>query len=559
MLKWSLILLFLVSSSLQQLVTTNVPLLVWPQNFIGNETVNWVYRLVVEEVKFGSPFPVMTESSIDYLYKFKNIIIWDTQWVYQENQSLYDGNQCRYAGTPLKRNTTYFWSVWQIMNVTNHEVKDGFQFFYQNTFKTSPNLISAQAEAKESVLLSNITSLYQGTLKSFYNRTDNDGYMNTSIGGNYTGLYTRDTSSVILALLEIGDVKFAEKVLLWMLDTFQACGIERAPHCTWKTKEEGGWARCIRRDDIMFAIGLFNFHDQVDGTMHLIIAFDRYLQVTNNSKIEALYYNMIVEFLNSYVGTPIRLSSYYNPDLRLMWNPGFEASLTGFNSYNLLSNLFTVEALRVMIPRVAKFGDVALRNYYVNMRNNLLLGIDRYLVYHEPELELDIYAFFRPFNYPEALIFGYSWVNYSPIPAFSATISGRVAPEVTSLNITRMDNTVKAYRNNGYFMFTTPTYPAELALTEVEPINHTYPYRAVIGKAFSWELAYAAYRGDWNRITVMHKWLSSAAGNTTLFAESYFYDSYINNLPYWGDIGNAEQAGWFLWAETLTRKKFGII
>ena len=44
------------------------------------------------------------------------------------------------------------------------------------------------------------------------------------------------------------------------------------------------------------------------------------------------------------------------------------------------------------------------------------------------------------------------------------------------------------------------------------------------------------------------------AGNTTLFGESYFYNAYIAGKPYWGDIGNAEQAAWFVIALAQEKK-----
>ena len=50
--------------------------------------------------------------------------------------------------------------------------------------------------------------------------------------------------------------------------------------------------------------------------------------------------------------------------------------------------------------------------------------------------------------------------------------------------------------------------------------------------------------------------------NTTLFGESYVYDC-IRNQKYqwagepqtcWGDTGNGEQTGWFVWGSILARR-----
>lgn len=95
---------------------------------------------------------------------------------------------------------------------------------------------------------------------------------------------------------------------------------------------------------------------------------------------------------------------------------------------------------------------------------------------------------------------------------------------------------------------------------------------AVIGKELGWALGWAAYRKDWTKLIVLHRWLGSASHieQTALFAESYSYDCMkageasgfvppiTNSTPRgancWGDPGNGVQIGWFLWGEALARK-----
>eukprot|EP00040_Diaphanoeca_grandis_P030357 m.179339 g.179339 ORF g.179339 m.179339 type:complete len:802 (-) comp31971_c0_seq3:129-2534(-) len=102
------------------------------------------------------------------------------------------------------------------------------------------------------------------------------------------------------------------------------------------------------------------------------------------------------------------------------------------------------------------------------------------------------------------------------------------------------------------------------------------PSFAVIGKQLGWELGWAAFRQDWTRLIVLHRWLGSAAHveQTTLFGESYNYDcikqgeqegfspSITNSTPRgancWGDPGNGVQIGWFLWGEALARNAAGV-
>ena len=50
------------------------------------------------------------------------------------------------------------------------------------------------------------------------------------------------------------------------------------------------------------------------------------------------------------------------------------------------------------------------------------------------------------------------------------------------------------------------------------------PSRAVIIKHWAWEVAWAAHREDFARVTVLTRWLGAAAVNITAIGESYYYD-----------------------------------
>lgn len=94
---------------------------------------------------------------------------------------------------------------------------------------------------------------------------------------------------------------------------------------------------------------------------------------------------------------------------------------------------------------------------------------------------------------------------------------------------------------------------------------------AVIGKTVGWELGWAAFRHDFVRLTVLHRWLGQAAHveQTTLFGESYEYSCIKEGeaegfapavgpktprgAGCWGDPGNGVQIGWFLWGEALAK------
>ena len=75
---------------------------------------------------------------------------------------------------------------------------------------------------------------------------------------------------------------------------------------------------------------------------------------------------------------------------------------------------------------------------------------------------------------------------------------------------------------------------------------------AQIGKGFGWELAWAAHRGDWQRVVALQRWVGSWTNSFRIsknlasvpfvgkryFAEVYTYSEYRKNRPIAG------QAGW---------------
>ena len=97
----------------------------------------------------------------------------------------------------------------------------------------------------------------------------------------------------------------------------------------------------------------------------------------------------------------------------------------------------------------------------------------------------------------------------------------------------------------------------------------------VIGKGLGWEIGWRAYRKDWTRLIVLHRWLGAAAHveQTSLFGEHYDYDctkrgerdgfepmnkTNPKGEGCWGDPGNGVQIGWFVWGEALARSAAGL-
>ena len=141
---------------------------------------------------------------------------------------------------------------------------------------------------------------------------------------------------------------------------------------------------------------------------------------------------------------------------------------------------------------------------------------------------------------------------------FSVLGSPGDAPSTAGLDLARLDSTLDTQRRLGSFLWLTddPHASALMPTTHINASTHTDPARAVIGKGLGWELAAAAYRGRWARVTTLVRWLGAAAANLTLFGESYDYDCLSAHAASgcWGDMGNGEQTGWFLWGVAVAKK-----
>lgn len=153
---------------------------------------------------------------------------------------------------------------------------------------------------------------------------------------------------------------------------------------------------------------------------------------------------------------------------------------------------------------------------------------------------------------------GVSFVNVGVAAAFFNVLgSPGDAPSVAGLDLARLDSTLDTQRRLGSFLWLTddPAAAALMPTTHINASSHTDPARAVIGKGLGWELAAAAFRGRWARVTTLVRWLGAAAANHTLFGESYDYDCLrTHSTGCYGDMGNGEQTGWFLWGVAVAKK-----
>jgi hypothetical protein len=537
-----------------------------------------------------------------------------------------------YQGPPLQPATEYRWSV--VEKSKNGTV--GAQV--GGSVRTSASLPSPQEEARKAVQMGNMSLLYQGTVRSILCRIHN-GSMPTSVNGGYSGMFTRDSSVLLLGLMEVaaarrddGDEAAAihilgkvEEVLSFMMrqlvnSTFMPHIIDNPP----------GGANAISG----------NLIDESDQTAYVMMAFGTYTTLNNASEFESEHYPLMKRLLNSHVapgavsGPPDMYGHstnskitrgccagvpYYNETLGLIVNLNSEASREGhyWNGYTAITNSAMVEAMRLLSLSATRCGDHIQAVAWRARRADVLDGIQRSLTAKvDPAIAKQtgsetMYAelrartqSFSPCSIPtvrtnpDELLTGLSWYNLAPISSYAASVGYALnaTDEETGMRAAQMDSTMLQYRAEGFFVWQPrgregSAFP--VALNYVNASLHQYdvppPHettgrvdvgarkpgtgqaRLVITMGWAWEAAWAAHRQDWPRVALMHRWLAAlpvgyphatdVAGYPTV-AEGYDYDCFRNTPDAsdscFHDTGNGIMAGWFVWAETITRRALGV-
>src|SRR5262249_16429740 len=138
-------------------------------------------------------------------------------------------------------------------------------------------------------------------------------------------------------LMEIGDYYDARRVLTYLLarhkERFDAGIVKRA-------------ARIVtREDDTDETKYPWDMSDQVDGNYHLVLAWAKYIEQAGDLDIEETYYPTMRAFVSYYLSL-----EYYDAHYNLLKNPSFEHIRAFMHTFDLVTQLFAVEAIEKMIP-----------------------------------------------------------------------------------------------------------------------------------------------------------------------------------------------------------------
>lgn len=529
----------------QAFITTNAPQLHW--DTLVNPSGVFAYRVVV--TSNASPE-------------------WDSGWIYGENEP-FPGVYV-YDGPPLLRGETHNWTAselqWQPYPPLPGHYPTPAWVAGSGSFSVPSGLLSPEEEASQELNVAfNFSTLAANALASVTARVQPSGFVPTSISGGYggsTNMFIRDTCAMLLALMEQQDQTSLEvvgRILNFTLSAIRDAGLDYAPHV-------------MTADASLSRIVSFDMADQTDGTMHLAVAFSRYVELSGDSILGRTFFPTVSKLLNHYAApSAVNVGGvpYFNASLGLLFNPNLEHSRLGhyWSTFDVLTNTFAMEALRQMALQAVQNGDPDQAAAWQALRTELLAGVATSLGYSSVNETggLPIYAeliggahywwpgsnnSYPPGNStgPLDYIYGTSFVNTAVAGAFSAVLGKPlVPPSVAGLDVQRLQNTLDTVRRLGSFLWLTddPAGYALMSLTHINASDHSDPDRAVIGKGFGWELASAAYCGRWTRVATLARWLGAAAANLTLFGESYLYDCLRTHQSSgcWGDMGNGEQTG----------------
>ena len=566
-------------------ISTNAFLLRWPSRVTDPSSSVFAFTLTVQEADGADQDKPGA---------------WETGLVFRENTTVSGVSACcGNASWALRPQTKYTWRVEEFTRPPGQPSAPLKQLGAQTgSFATSAALPSPRDEARAAAFAPAVSRVFDDTRDSIRDRVKSDGFFGESpFAHEYGALeFIRTIGAAAAAFLEMGDDAIVAKLLRLVLKLHVDAGSLYPRHTI---NPAGNYSANGTRPYTLEA-----GNEQVDGSFHLIVAWARYCALNPEDEAMFAHYQLLKNWTLRY-SVPIDPSTppsatapqFFNSSLGLIFNPNLEHSRDGhyWPAYDLIANVFAEEALRLMISAAERAQDSDGARRFRTFRAKLQSGLRRSLS-KDVDGAGSIYAELRPRgpggilpddpSTPDEFVWGMSWVNLAPIPAYAAAFSARNESHATALDSSKMGATLTAYRRLGFFVWEPATGDnrtgAEIALTHLNASTHGRPFykkepaggnlqvqKAAIGKGFGWELLWAAHSGDWQRVVAMQRYLGQwtyAARYTadgplkSYFGESYWFDRYRASPAansYESDPGNGEQVCWYVWAQHVVRRLVG--
>lgn len=270
-----------------------------------------------------------------------------------------------------------------------------------------------------------------------------------------------------------------------------------------------------------FHLSGYDMYDETDQLSSVALAWAKtYWGADSRYRDET--FPLIRKFVDYYLDTP----GYFSSELNLIRNPILDDE--GYhNTYDLLTNVFTAEALHELAPVADRRGDHADAARYrefaarieQGIKANLVTTVDGKRIYAE-KYEIGATTEFHA---------GYSFVNLSPIAA-----------QWYAMDRTLMANTVQAY-----FAHESKDWSGITMLSSMQDYAGSGHNRWVLSKSFAWELRFAAMTGNARRVGELDAFLRRYDPDVAQpVAEGWILDE--SGTVTLTDPGNQEHAGWYV-------------
>jgi hypothetical protein len=289
---------------------------------------------------------------------------------------------------------------------------------------------------------------------------------------------------------------------------------------TWRGAADGTLSYRERTTD--FHISGYDMYDETDQAYSVLLVWARYVTANPDDRaFVAETWPYVRRYADYYLDTP----GYWNPSLDLIRNPILDDE--GYhNTYDLLTNVFTSEALHELAPIAAELGDPSDASRWQTYSALTEQGIDTNLV-----TTVDgkpIYGEKYEVRQDNRFYAGYSFANLSPI-----------AVDWYALDRQTMANTLQAYMK-----YESKNWSGIQMLSSMHDYGFTGHNDWVLTKGLAWEWRFEQQAGNEARIGELDAFLRQYYPNASQpISEGWILDS-DGNLRV-TDPGNQEHASWY--------------
>lgn len=289
---------------------------------------------------------------------------------------------------------------------------------------------------------------------------------------------------------------------------------------TWRGAADGTLSYRERTTD--FHISGYDMYDETDQAYSVLLVWARYVSGNPGDRaFVAETWPYVRRYANYYLDMP----GYWNSSLNLIRNPILDDE--GYhNTYDLLTNVFTSQALHELAPIAARLQDTSDASSWQSysaliehgIDTNLVTTVDGQPIYGE-KYEVSQGNRFYP---------GYSFVNLAPISV-----------DWYALNRQIMANTLHAY-----LTYESRDWSGVKMLSSMHDYAFTGHNDWVLTKGLAWEWRFEQQAGNQARTTALDSFLRQYYPDTSQpISEGWILDS-DGNLRV-TDPGNQEHASWY--------------